>query len=191
MDHNQHKTSIKVLLASNISLLRSKKGLSQGEIARRAGIPRTTWTNLESGQANPSLTTLVKVAEVLQISLEELISKPIDGPFHLIKADQMNVQKRDGGEVRVYKLLPEHVKGLVMDRFEMNAGALLRGVPHIRGSSEYLVCIDGEVSVFVAGSEFNLSRGDVLVFPGDQVHSYQNRGRKRNSCVSVVAITKD
>ena len=41
-----------------------------------AGIPRATWANLESGAANPTLAVLIKVAQALQVRLEELIEPP-------------------------------------------------------------------------------------------------------------------
>ena len=61
-------------LTDNIRHLREVRGLSQAQIAKLAGIPRATWTHLESGAANPTLTVLVKVANALQVRLEELLS---------------------------------------------------------------------------------------------------------------------
>ena len=63
-------------LGRNISELREARGLSQQQIARLADIPRATWANLESGAANPTLAVLVKVAQALQVRLEELIEPP-------------------------------------------------------------------------------------------------------------------
>ena len=49
-------------LAENIRQLRDARGMSQAQVAKAAGIPRPTWTNLESGTANPTLAVLLKVA---------------------------------------------------------------------------------------------------------------------------------
>ena len=54
-------------LADNVKAIRETRGLSQQQIAKIAGIPRATWTNLESGAANPTLAVLVKVAAAQQI----------------------------------------------------------------------------------------------------------------------------
>ncbi len=53
-------------LADNIKALREARGLSQQQIAQIAGVPRATWTHLESGGANPTLAVLVKVANALE-----------------------------------------------------------------------------------------------------------------------------
>ena len=66
-------------LADNIKALRETRGLSQQQMAKAAGIPRATWTHLESGAANPTLAVLVKVAAALQVRLDELLA-PARGP---------------------------------------------------------------------------------------------------------------
>ena len=63
-------------MGDNIRQLRESRGLSQQQIAKLAGIPRPTWTNLESGGANPTLAVLVKVAAALNVRLEELLGPP-------------------------------------------------------------------------------------------------------------------
>src|SRR5215471_10576284 len=63
-------------LGRNIQALREARALTQQQIARVAGIPRATWANLESGAANPTLAVLIKVAQALQVRLEELIEPP-------------------------------------------------------------------------------------------------------------------
>ena len=60
-------------LADNIKALRSARGLSQQQIAKAAGVPRATWTHLESGAGNPTLAVLVKIANALQVRLDETL----------------------------------------------------------------------------------------------------------------------
>lgn len=49
---------------------RKDKGMTQAELAKRAGIPRTNITRFESGSYNPSLEMLVKLAAALNMSLQ-------------------------------------------------------------------------------------------------------------------------
>ncbi|MCJ8344146.1 helix-turn-helix domain-containing protein [bacterium] len=180
---------IKLRLAKNIENFRKQKSLSQNEIAKLANIPRTTWTHLESGTANPSLDTLIKVSNALQISLDELISEPSKGEYQLFKAEEMTSSLKSSGAVEVFKLLPKAIAGVQLERFEMQTGALLKGIPHQKGSVEYLVCIQGSITIHVAGSPFHLEKGDVFVFEGDQPHSYKNNGRSKNSAISAIVLS--
>lgn len=49
---------------------RKLQGMTQAELARRAGIPRTNITRFESGNYNPSLEMLVRIAAALDVSLQ-------------------------------------------------------------------------------------------------------------------------
>jgi transcriptional regulator with XRE-family HTH domain len=63
-------------LAANIKQLREMRGLTQHQVARSAEVPRATVANLESGEANPTLSVLVRVATSLGVTLDELTAPP-------------------------------------------------------------------------------------------------------------------
>ncbi len=172
-------------LAENIRAVREARGLSQQQIARAAGIPRATWTNLESGGANPTLAVLVKVANALQVRLDELLAAPRRAASHHRAADLV-VRKR--GEVSVRKLLPEPLPGLDLERMELLPGARMAGVPHTPGTREYLTCESGTVHLHVAGEQYILAPGDVVTFRGDQRHGYHNPGTTKAIAYSVIAF---
>ncbi|MDK2926754.1 MAG: hypothetical protein PWR31_444 [Bacillota bacterium] len=49
-------------------------GLTQSEVARRAGLTRASYTNIERGHKNPSVVTALHIAQVLNRSVEELFA---------------------------------------------------------------------------------------------------------------------
>lgn len=172
-------------LADNIASLRKAKGLSQDQLARLAEIPRSTLTHIESGSGNPSLLNLARVSQALQVSVEELLTRP-RLHIELRRERELTVQTRGQGRVKVFKLLPDKVKGLDVDRFEMEPQAVMGGHPHLSGAKEYLTVLSGEITVSVAGERHRVRKGDVLAFPGDQPHAYHNTGAGKASAMSVV-----
>jgi transcriptional regulator with XRE-family HTH domain len=60
-------------LANRIKELRDQKGISQEELAHRAGLSRTGMGFLETGKRWPRLDTLMKVADGLNITVDELL----------------------------------------------------------------------------------------------------------------------
>ncbi|CAN1516661.1 COG1476 Predicted transcriptional regulators [Methylophilaceae bacterium] len=60
-------------LANNVRRLRKLSGLSQEELAFQCEIDRTYISKVERGVANPSLLILSRIAEVLDVSIEELV----------------------------------------------------------------------------------------------------------------------
>lgn len=60
-------------LSKRIKDLRFERGISQEELAHRAGLSRTGMGLLETGKRWPRLDTLISVAEGLNITVEELL----------------------------------------------------------------------------------------------------------------------
>jgi transcriptional regulator with XRE-family HTH domain len=168
-------------LARNIRTLREARGATQAQLAKLAGVPRATWANLESGAANPTLSVLHRVAGALQVSLEELIAKPRASARHYPRAS-LPVRMRGAGMLR--KLLPDP-----LPRMELPPQVRITGVPHTPGTREYLACESGELLLIASGERFHLQPGDVVVFRGDQKHSYENPGTKTAVGYSVVLLT--
>ncbi|RWU03350.1 XRE family transcriptional regulator [Pseudodesulfovibrio sp. S3] len=55
--------------------LRDEAGLSQEKLAELAEVHRTYISTIERGQQNISLTVMIKLANVFQISLDELFAE--------------------------------------------------------------------------------------------------------------------
>jgi quercetin dioxygenase-like cupin family protein len=88
----------------------------------------------------------------------------------------------------VRSLLPDKVPGTQIERLELEPGARLVEVPHTPGTREYLTCESGELELVASGDSFRLREGDVVVFRGDQRHSYHNPGRRACIGYSVVML---
>ena len=172
-------------LADNIRAIRETRGLSQQQIAKSAGIPRATWTHLESGAGNPTLAVLVKVAAALEVRLDELLAPPRQ-PARFLRADELPTRQR--GQVAIRKLLPEPLPNLDLERMTLPPGARMPGVPHTPGTREYLACELGSVELAVAGERYTLAAGDVVIFRGDQRHAYHNPGKITAIAYSAIAF---
>lgn len=57
--------------------LRTRRGLTQEQLAVTAGLSRTFLTRLELGQHDPSLGTLVRLAKALRVSVTELLGESV------------------------------------------------------------------------------------------------------------------
>lgn len=57
----------------NLQIARMKKGMSQKELAERAGVFPSVISRYENGNRSPRVATAVKLAEALDVPLTELI----------------------------------------------------------------------------------------------------------------------
>ena len=175
-------------LASNLRYVRQRRGLTQQQLAKLCGVPRSTVSQVESGSGNPTLSVLSRLAAALQLSIEEMISAP-HGQTAVFRKGSLPIESMGrGGAAWVHRLLPDAIKGMDIDRMEIAAGGRFSGVPHRPGTREYLCCEKGRITLWVEGEKHELAAGDVAAFQGDQPHSYQNDGNGPAVAFSVVAL---
>ena len=172
-------------LARNLRGLRDAQGMTQQRLSDRSGVPRATLATLESGAGNPTLAVLVRIASSLNVSIEELIGPPRD-TGRVYRADQLPARRRSG--VTVGKLLPDALSGIDLERLHLPVGASMKGVPHSAGTREYLFCERGRIELVASGNRYELDPGDVVVFRGDQRHSYRNLADEETVAFSVVLL---
>ncbi len=177
-------------IASNLTSIRSAKGLSQAKLAEVSGVTRASIALLETGSSNPTLEILMKLSSALQVSIDEMISSP-RAECRIIKADDVPVDRRSRNGVLLRKLLPDKIPATELDELTLEPGGVLTGSPHIQGTREYFTCLRGEVLVGVLGETYRLEKGDVLSFPGDKPHSYKNVGRGPAHGISVVLFASE
>lgn len=60
-------------LGENLKRIRTKKSITQIEIAKTLGANRSFISNIENGKTNPTLSTITSLAKALGVSTNELL----------------------------------------------------------------------------------------------------------------------
>lgn len=60
-------------ITGNLIGLRLEKGLTQNEIAKRLGVSRSAYTYYETGRSEPSISSLIKLSDFYEVSIDEII----------------------------------------------------------------------------------------------------------------------
>ena len=60
-------------LGKNLKRIRTKKGITQGDIVRTLGMPKSFVSSIENGKTNPTLATIAKLAKAIGVSVGELM----------------------------------------------------------------------------------------------------------------------
>lgn len=61
-------------LGENLKKIRTKKGISQGDIARSLKVHKGYISNIENGKVNPTLATITKIAHAINSLPRDLLS---------------------------------------------------------------------------------------------------------------------
>lgn len=63
------------IFTERLKELRLKKGLTQTELGKKVGVKQNTFTNWENGKREPSFENLIKLADLLEVSLDWLFGR--------------------------------------------------------------------------------------------------------------------
>lgn len=171
-------------LANNVRALREARGISQQQIAQIAGIPRPTWANIESGEANPTLAVLTRVAAALGARIEELLSEPHGDARHW-PAETLPLHRHGRASVRT--LIDHPHAGLIVQRIVLQPNAVFSAKAQVPQTYAYFTCEMGEIHVELDHREHVLMAGDLLTFRADQTHTLRNPTRVRGVAFNVVS----
>ncbi|VVO02924.1 helix-turn-helix domain-containing protein [Pseudomonas fluorescens] len=72
----QDYEQLRLQLAENIRLMRRVKNLTQEQLALMAEVDRTYVSQIERSTGNPSLLVLCKLANILEITTDQLLAEP-------------------------------------------------------------------------------------------------------------------
>ena len=72
----QDYEQLRLQLAENIRLMRRVKNLTQEQLALMAEVDRTYVSQIERRTGNPSLLVLCKLANILEITTDQLLTEP-------------------------------------------------------------------------------------------------------------------
>jgi transcriptional regulator with XRE-family HTH domain len=94
---SQMKPAVGEALAANLKTLRELRKLTQAELGNRAAMGAASISHFETGQRTPSLDSLVKLADALDVSVDTLLGRaPVEAGAQLdpifLRASRANAQ---------------------------------------------------------------------------------------------------
>jgi transcriptional regulator with XRE-family HTH domain len=161
------------LIAASLRRERRRTGLSLTEVARRAGIAKSTLSQLESGTGNPSLETLWAICVALDAPFSRLLDPPRP-QVQVIRADEGPTVAAAHADYQA-TLLSACPPGVRRDvyRIEAEPGHARASDPHMPGVLEHVMLSAGRALVGVAGEPVELAPGDYICYPGDIPHVFE------------------
>ncbi|HEX6967708.1 MAG TPA: XRE family transcriptional regulator [Micromonosporaceae bacterium] len=160
-------------IAAAVRRERTRAGMSLTELARRAGIAKSTLSQLESGDGNPSVETLWSLAVALGVPFSRLLGQPAPS-VRVIRAGEGSRVYAEHAEL-VATLLSASPPGARRDLYllELEPGAGRTADPHLPGTVEHLIVAAGRMRTGPASHLVELGAGDYVCFAADVRHRYE------------------
>jgi transcriptional regulator with XRE-family HTH domain len=161
------------VIAASLRRERRRSGLSLTEVARRAGIAKSTLSQLESGAGNPSLETLWAICVALDAPFSRLLDPPRPH-VQVIRAGEGPTVSATQADYQA-TLLAACPPGARRDVYRISAepGYARESQPHMPGVVEHVVLSAGRALVGVAGEPVELGPGDYVCYPADLPHVFE------------------
>lgn len=161
------------LIARALKRERSKAGLSLSALAERAGLAKSTLSQLEAGQGNPSIETLWAIASALDVPFGFLFDTAPPA-LTLVRAGEGTPISSEGTDLKAV-LLSNGPPGSRRDlyRFDLVAGMTRDAAAHPQGTLEHVLVASGRARVGPKDAPEELGPGDYFRFPGDVAHIYE------------------
>jgi transcriptional regulator with XRE-family HTH domain len=167
-------------LGKTIQRLRKAYNLSLSELAEQSGVAKSIISQIERNETNPTLATIWRLSQALDVSIERVLSVSGDEPFidKTSKGDTP-ILTSDDGKVRLGIIgWIKTVEWLQWYDVNADPGGVLDSDAHQRGSVECLSVIEGEFEVEVAGVIQHAKAGETLRYRCDRAHTVRNVSTK-------------
>ena len=176
------------VLCQRVTELRKNNNLTLEQLATSSGVSRSMLSQIERGQANPTLAVTFRIAQAFGISIGELVDQPwASSPIELVHGDDANNIFREDDECRIRTLSPLHMeKDIEFYELRIAPKARLSSAAHYEGTKELLTVASGSARVYSGDTECVLSEGDSAHYRADLQHTIENNGRKELVCYLVV-----
>jgi len=160
-------------IAAALRRERERSGLSLSEVARRAGVAKSTLSQLETGAGNPSIETLWALAVALGVPFSQLVDPPTP-QVRVVRAGEgptIHAERADYTATLLAAGSPQTRRDLYVMALE--PGSARRAEAHLLGSMEHVVVAAGRMRAGPADATIELGAGDYASFRGDIPHVYE------------------
>lgn len=165
-------------LGKTIQRLRKAYNLSLSELAEQSGVAKSIISQIERNETNPTLATIWRLSQALDVSIERVLADTDDEPIiqKQTRADTP-ILVSDDGKVRLTIIgWIKTVEWLQWYQLSADPGGTLEADGHQRGSVECLSVMSGEAEVRVGGVTETVRAGETLRYRCDRPHTIVSTG---------------
>lgn len=177
-------------VGDTLAMLRQRAALSLDALSRQAGVSKSMLSQIERGQANPTVAVVWRLANALNVGMGELLGAAAPtGPatIELLAAHAAPAIRSPDGLCELRILGPIALAG----QFEwyalsMQSGGALQSLAHEDGTQEHLTAMAGMLEVLAGDQVQRLKTGETARYAADRPHTIRNVGKSPVSAWLVV-----
>lgn len=169
----------------HLRAVRQMYGLSQRELAKRAGVTNGMISLIEQNRVSPSVSSLKKVLDGIPMSLAEFFTLDLaQAPQVFFGKDELTDLGTDSVSLRlVAARRPNRAMAILHERYAPGASTGEETIAH--KGEEGGVIVRGRLEVTIGGTSRVLEAGDAYYFSSSVPHRFHNPGREECEIISA------
>ena len=174
-------------IGASLKVIRKQKGLSQRELAKRAGVTNSTISMIEKNSVSPSVSSLKKVLSGLPMSLVDFFSMEGNAQSEA-KVVYRSDELLDIGDGNLdYKLIgrdyPNRAMSVMSETYPPGSDTGAEMLKH--EGEEAAMVLEGKLELTVGDEVFILEAGDSYYFNSESPHRFRNPFDEERRLVSA------
>jgi transcriptional regulator with XRE-family HTH domain len=178
-------TDLTLDVGAHLRAVRTMYGLSQRELAKRAGVTNGLISLIEQNRVSPSVSSLKKVLDGIPMSLAEFFTLDLSAsPQVFFKGDELtDLGDRSVSLRLVAARRPNRAMSIMHERYAPGADT---GADMLRHQGEEGgVVVRGRVELTIGGESRVLGPGDAYYFTSAIPHRFRNTGHEPCEIISA------
>ncbi|CAH2602329.1 Cupin domain-containing protein [Rhodovastum atsumiense] len=178
---------MEVSIPARLRAIRAAHGLTQRDLARRAGLSHTAIARIERGAMSPTVASLQKIAASFNLPITALLGEDGGAPEGIFfRREDLTCLTFGGHTIRqIGRNLSRHALQMMEDTYAPGADTGEAMLSH--AGEEAGLVIRGELEVTVGDQVRVLGPGEAYFFESRIPHRFRNIGTE--TCVVVAAAT--
>ncbi|MDX1506803.1 MAG: cupin domain-containing protein [Woeseiaceae bacterium] len=172
-------------IGARLRELRTRRGLSQRQLARQSGVANATISQIEAGKINPTVSMLKRVLDGIPINLSEFFTDDAqaDEQVFFRAAELTEIAEGSVSYRQVGSNLRHRAIQFLHERYQPGSGTGRHAITH--DGEECGIVLSGRLQVTVGGQTTVLRAGDAYYFKSSQPHNFHNPGNEPCELISA------
>jgi transcriptional regulator with XRE-family HTH domain len=164
-------------VGDRLRALRTLRGISQRELAKRCGVTHSSLSLIEQGKVSPSVSSLKKILDAIPMSVGDFFTMDLDNGRRVFYAAE-DLADMGAGDV-VYKLVGadrrDRALSFMIETYPPGADTGREMIAH--PGEEAGVVLEGEIEITIGADTRRLAAGEAYYFETNVPHRFLNPGK--------------
>lgn len=167
------------IIAFNFKKIRNERQLTLDQLTQLTGISKGMLSQIEKGETNPTINTIWKICDGLNIPYTFLLEEKDKPKPKIVSKEKTLYQSADNHRYRVFCYYSDTIdRNFELFQIELDPGANYTSIGHSKKSDEYLMVLEGTLTLTTNQQTLTLTKNEAISFKANVPHTYQNLGHE-------------